>query len=131
MKITLLALVAGAAVLAAGCVSTVSDTHTVATTWSQDSVTGRYARTVDQVYQASVTVINKNGVVLTEYIPHDVTNNVRSVSGRVSDQNVWIRVTEIDPKITQVEVESRSKWGVSDVDLAHELEKEIALQLAR
>src|ERR1700744_4572014 len=82
MKITLFALVAGAAVLAAGCVNTVSDTHSFATTWSQDSVTGRYNRTVDQVYQASVQVIKNNGVVSMEYIPN-TTNNVRSVAGRV------------------------------------------------
>lgn len=130
MKITLLALVAGAAVLAAGCVSTVSDTNSFATTWSQDSVTGRYNRTVDQVYQASVQVIKNNGVISMEYIPN-TTNSVRSVAGRVNDVKVWVRVTEVDPKVTQVEVQSRTKWGVSDVDLAHELEKEIALQLAR
>ena len=40
MKITLFALVAGAAVITAGCVHTVSDTNALATTWSQDSVSG-------------------------------------------------------------------------------------------
>ena len=131
MKKTLLALVAGATVITAGCVSTVSDTSALATTWSQDSVSGRYARTVDQVYQASITVIQQNGVLLTEYIPHDTTNTVRSLYGRVNDKKVWVRVTAVDPKTTQVDVQARSKWGVSDVDLVHELEKEIALQLAR
>jgi Protein of unknown function (DUF3568) len=131
MKITLFALIASAAVITAGCVHTVSDTSTFATTWSQDSVAGRYERTVDQVYQASIAVVSRNGVVLTEYIPHDTTNSVRSVQGRVNDKKVWVRVTSVDPTITQVDVQARSSWGVSDVDLAHELEKEIALQLAR
>jgi hypothetical protein len=49
----------------------------------------------------------------------------------VNQKNVWMRVATVDPKITAVTVQSRSKMGVSDVDLAHELEKEIALQLAR
>jgi hypothetical protein len=131
MKKSLFALFAGAALITAGCVSTVSDTSTLATTWSQDSVAGRYARSVDQVYQASMSVLQQNGVMLKEYIPHDTTNNVRSIEGRVNDKKVWIRVSEVDPKTTQVDVQARSKWGVSDIDLVHELEKEIALQLAR
>jgi len=131
MKKSLFALFAGAALITAGCVSTVSDTNTLATTWSQDSVAGRYARSVEQVYQASMSVMQQNGVMLKEYIPHDTTNNVRSIEGRVNDKKVWIRVTEVDPKTTQVDVQARSKWGVSDIDLVHELEKEIALQLAR
>jgi hypothetical protein len=131
MKKTLFALLAAATLIATGCVSTVSNTNAFATTWSQDSVAGRYARTVDQVYQAAVTVVQQNGVVLTEYIPHDTTNSVRSLEGRVNDRKVWVRVSQVDSRTSQVDVQARSKWGVSDIDLVHELEKEIALQLAK
>jgi Protein of unknown function (DUF3568) len=131
MKMKFFAALVGAVIVTAGCVSTVSDTHSPALTWSKDKVQGRYERTVDQVYQASVAVIQSNGVLITEYIPHDNTNAVRSLQGKVNEKNVWIRVEGVDPKITEVTVQARSTWGVSDVDLAHELEKEIALQLAR
>jgi hypothetical protein len=131
MKMKIFAALIGAVIITAGCVSTVSDTHSPALTWSKDKVEGRYQRSVDQVYQASVAVIQNNGVLLTEYIPHDNTNTVRSLQGKVNEKNVWIRVEGADPKITEVTVQARSSWGVSDVDLAHELEKEIALQLAR
>ena len=131
MKLNIFAVLAGAALVATGCVRTVSDTHSFATTWSQDSVAGRYNRTVDQVYQAAVAVIQVNGKLLTEYIPHDNTNAVRSLEGRVNQHTVWIRVEGVDSRTTQVDVQARSSWGVSDVDLTHELEKEIALQLAR
>jgi hypothetical protein len=132
MKKMIFAVLSGAVVIvAAGCVSTVSDTHTFASSWNTDSVSGRYARSLDQVYNASVTVIQHNGVLLTEYIPHDSTNDVRSLEGRVNNNKVWIRVEAIDPKTTQVDVQSRSSWGTTDVDLVHELEKEIALELAR
>jgi hypothetical protein len=131
MKKLFFATLAGAAIVAAGCVSTVSGTHSPAVTWSKDQVQGRYERTLDQVYQASVLVIQHNGVLITEYIPHDNTNAVRSLEGKVNDENVWIRVEAVDPKITEVTVQTRSSWGVSDIDLSHELEKEIALQLAR
>jgi hypothetical protein len=131
MKMKIFAALVGMVIVTAGCVSTVSGTHSPALTWSKDQVGGRYERSVDQVYQASVQVIQNNGVLLTEYIPHDSTNMVRSLQGKVNERNVWIRVEAVDPKITEVTVQARSSWGVSDVDLSHELEKEIALQLAR
>ncbi len=122
---------AGAAVVATGCVSTVSDTHAFATTWSQDMVSGRYNRSVDQVYQAAMSVVSTDGALVTEYIPHDNTNNVRSLEGRVNDRKIWMRVSSIQPNLSQIDVESRTKWGVSDVDLSHQLEKEVALKLAQ
>lgn len=131
MKKTIFAAFAGLAIIATGCISTVSGTHTPALTWSKDRVEGRYQRSVDQVYQASVKVITDNGVLITEYIPHDTTNTVRSLQGKVNEKNVWISVEAVEPTITQVTVQTRSTMGVSDVDLSHELEKEIALQLAR
>ncbi|HEY2328365.1 MAG TPA: hypothetical protein VGI63_00955, partial [Verrucomicrobiae bacterium] len=75
------AALAGAALVATGCVRTVSDTHTFASTWSKDTLSNRYQRSLDQVYQASVTVIQNNGVLTTEYIPHDNTNATRSLEG--------------------------------------------------
>jgi len=86
---------------------------------------------VEQVYHASIVVIQNNGVLVREYIPHDATNAVRSLEGKVNQRTVWIRVQAIDPKTTQVDVQARGSWGGSDLDLTHELEKEIALQLAR
>jgi hypothetical protein len=131
MKIKFFAILAGAALVATGCVKTVNDSHTFATTWSKDSVAGRYQRTVEQVYAASVAVIQSNGVLITEYIPHDSTNATRSLEGKVNQRNVWIRVEAVDPRTTQVDVQARGSWGGSDLALVHELEKEIALQLAR
>ena len=125
------AAVATIAIVTTGCTSTVTGTSTAAVPFTKDSVEGRYERTVDQVYQASVAVMQANGVIVTEYIPHDTTNAIRSLYGKVNQKNVWMRVAAVDPKITAVTVQSRSKMGGSDVDLAHELEKEIALQLVR
>jgi hypothetical protein len=44
---------------------------------------------------------------------------------------VFIKVEQIDPKISQVDVEARTKYGRVDIDLVHELEKEIALELTK
>ncbi|HEY1718681.1 MAG TPA: DUF3568 family protein [Verrucomicrobiae bacterium] len=131
MKTKIFAAFAGIAIVTAGCVSTVSGTHTAAVPFEKDSVSGRYERTVDQVYQASVQVVQNNGVVITEFIPHDTTNSVRSLLGKVNQGKVWVRVEAVDPKITQVTVQARTQHGGSNLDVAHQLEKEIALQLAR
>ncbi len=131
MKKIIFAALAGAALLGGGCVKTVSDTHQ-ASIWppGKDQVPGRYERSLEEVYRAAFTVVGKNGVVVQEYIPHDTNNNARSVQGKVDQCNVWIRVaSEDDPKITSVVVQARTKWGTSNLELAHELEKEIALQL--
>jgi hypothetical protein len=131
MKTKIFAAWVGIAMVTAGCVRTVTDTHTGAVSFARDRVEGRYQRPVDQVYQASVQVIQNNGVVITEFIPHDTTNTVRSLQGKANQCDVWLRVEAVDPQLTQVTVQARTKWGNSNIDLAHELEKEIALQLAR
>jgi hypothetical protein len=132
MKTKFFVALAGIAVATAGCITTVSGTKTAAVPFVRDSVEGRYERSVDEVYRAAVQVMNSNGVMLTEYIPHDSTNAARALKGRVNQNTVWIRAQQtVDPKITEVSVEARTKWGGRDLDMVHELEKEIALQLAR
>ena len=132
MKTKIFAAFAGIALLTAGCISTVSGTRTPAVTFSQDRVRGYYQRPMDQVYQASVAVVQNNGVIVTEFIPHDTTNTVRSLQAKVDRKNVWVSVEAVDPNkpITLVTVQVRSPMGVGDIDLAHELDKEIALKLA-
>ena len=131
MKTKILAVLAGIVVIVAtGCVKTVSGTHSAAPNpWGQDRFVNKYERSADQVYQASVSVIKNNGVLLTEYIPHDATNAVRALYGKVNQRNVWINVDPVDPNITQVTVQVRSTAGFRDLDLTHELAAEIALQL--
>ena len=130
MKMKFFAFLAAAALVATGCVKTVNDSHHFATTWSEDTITARYARTTDQVYQVAITVIQSNGVLTREYITPG-TNVVRSLEAKVNQKNVWVRVTTVDSRTTQVDVQARSTWGVSDVGLASEIDKQIALQLAR
>ena len=131
MKTKILNVFAGMALilLATGCAHTVAGTRTTAMSFGQDQFSGRYERTPDQVYKAAVTVMNNSGVLLTEYIPHDTTNSVRAIFGKVNSRKVWIRVEPVDAKVTEVTVQARTSGGFRDQDLVHEIEKEIALQL--
>jgi hypothetical protein len=131
MKMKIFAALAGivAVIVTAGCVSTVSDTHT-AGIYTPDTMVGRYPRSFDDVYQAAVTVVTHDGVLITEHIPHDTTNTVRSLEAKVNGEKVYIQVESVDPQITQVSVQARTGM-VGDSQEAHELDKEIALQLQR
>lgn len=119
----------GLALVVTGCVGTVSGT-TAPGFYVPDKVVGRYQRPVDEVYNAAVQVVNNDGVLIKEFIPHDTTNTVRSLQAKVNQENVWISVESVDPQITQVTVQARTGAG-GDMQEAHELDKEIALQLAR
>jgi hypothetical protein len=133
MKLKILAALIVIAIVTAGCVSTVSDTKTMGVPLVRDSVQGRYQRTLDDVYRAAVMVVNNNGVLTTEFIPHDSTNAMRSLVGKLNQGKVWVRVEAVDSQtpVTAVTVQVRTHYGGADLDAAHELEKEIALQLAR
>jgi hypothetical protein len=118
----------GMALMTAGCVSTVSGTYTSGL-HLPDKVESRYQRSVDEVYGAAIAVINNNGVVITEYIPHDTTNTVRALEAKVDKEQIYIRVEAIDPQITQITIQARTTVA-GDLSEARELDKEILLQLA-
>jgi hypothetical protein len=129
MRTIIFAVLIGAVVVGAGCVSTVNDRSTAGVPFIKDKVEGRYERPLEQVFQAAKTVVKKNGVLVNESTLYNETNTVKTVEGKVNQRNVWVRVEAMDPKVTAVVVQCRTSGGGSDIDLAHELEKEIALEL--
>lgn len=131
MKTTIFAILLGAVVVGAGCVSTVDERKTAGVPFIKDRVEGRYERSVDQVTQAAKQVVSSNGVLVNESTLYDQTNAVKTVEGKVNQRNVWVRIEAVDPKVTQVTVQTRTPGGGSDIDLAHELEKQIALKLVQ
>jgi len=128
MKINLLALllIAALAGLATGCVETVDGKSEMGVPFVKDKVEGRYERSVPQVLEAARAVIKFNGQLTGD----NTVNN--SLEGKVNEVSVWVRVDEIDTikPVTRVQVQARTKGGGTDLDLAHEIEKQIALHLA-
>ena len=131
MKTKSFAVLVGAVLVLAGCVSTVDDRKTAGVPFIKDRVEGRYERSVDQVAQAAKQVVSSNGVLVNEATLYDQTNAVKTVEGKVNQRTVWVRIEYVDPKVTAVTVQTRTPGGGSDIDLAHELEKEIALKLVQ
>ena len=132
MKTRILVVMAGALIVASGCVNTVSGRKTAGIPWIKDSVEGRYERPPEEIVRAAKAVISRKGVVNNEgtiYVQNNQTSNVRTVEGKVNQRSVWVRVEVVSPTVTSVTVQTRTSGGGTDLDLAHEIEKEIALKL--
>jgi len=130
MKTKISVVLLGALVLVAGCVKTVNDRHAFALSPTKDKFESRYERPVDMVYAAAADVIKQNGLISRESIISPGTNSVRAIEGKVNSRNVWVRVEAVDPKVTSIKVQVRSKSGGTDLDLTQELQKQIAINLA-
>jgi hypothetical protein len=128
MKTTISAVVVGLLLIGAGCVSTVNERTTGGMPFVKDKVQGRYEKSVDQLFTAAKEVIKENGILMNESTLYR-TNAVRTVEGKVNQRSVWVRIEAIDPKVTEVTVQTRTPGGGADIYLAHELEKQIALKL--
>jgi hypothetical protein len=114
-----------------GCVDTVSGDKAPGVPFIKDKVEGRYERPLEQVFDAAKEVVKYNGTLIKESTLHTETNTVKTIEGKVNQRTVWVRVESVAPKITGVAVQTRTPGGGSDIDLAHEIEKQIALKLVR
>jgi hypothetical protein len=124
MKIKFLSLLALSAslVLLAGCIGT-EDGHSVAgVPFTKDQIVSRYARPVSELASVTRTVLNRNGKLLVD----NSVNN--SFEARVNQHTVWVKLTDIDGKITQVVVQARGSL-TGDVDTAAEISTQIGMML--
>jgi len=117
------------AILLTGCVRTVSDRDAAAVPFVKDKVEARYERSVQEVYNAALYVLKFNGTLQNEITLHQEDGNARALEGRVDQRRVWIRVEPVDAKVTSLVVQARTSAGGTDMNLAHELDKQIALRL--
>jgi hypothetical protein len=108
-----------------GCVSTVDGRNRAGVPWVKDKIESRYERTVTQVTDAAREALKANGTLISE----DVINN--TLTAKVDTRTVYVKINKLDPKVTQVITQVRTKGGGSDVDLAAEIDKQIALNLQR
>jgi hypothetical protein len=124
MKIKFISIFALSACLALlpGCIGT-QDGHSVAgVPFTKDRIVSRYARPVAQLAAATRTVLNRNGKILVD----NAVNN--SFEAKVNQHRVWVRVADVDGKITEVTVQARGSMA-GDVDTAAEISKQIGMML--
>ena len=112
-----------AAIQFSGCVNTIDGRSKAGVPWMKDKIESKYTFPVAKVMDAARATLKFNGTVVSEDI---VTN---TLEGKVDTRSVYVKVEEIDPKVTRVIVQVRTKGGGTDIDLASEMDKQIALNL--
>ncbi|HSU55223.1 MAG TPA: DUF3568 family protein [Candidatus Dormibacteraeota bacterium] len=130
MKTKIFVVLAATMMLALGCVRTQDKRTKFGMPIVKDSIVSRYERDVQQVYQAAKAVIEADGALANETIMHGQGNALQVVEGKVNQRGVWVKVESLDAKTTQVTVQTRTPGGGTDIDLAAQIDKEIALKLA-
>jgi hypothetical protein len=124
MKIKFLSFLALAACLAllSGCIGT-QDGHSVAgVPFTKDRIVSRYARPVSELTAVTRVVLNRNGKLLVD----NAINN--TFEAKVNQHTVWVKITDVDGRITQVTVQARGSM-TGDVDTAAEISKQIGMML--
>ncbi|MCD6050102.1 MAG: hypothetical protein K0Q55_1505 [Verrucomicrobia bacterium] len=111
------------AAFSTGCVSQVDGHKRAGVPFIKDKIISSYERPVAQIFAAAKEVLAANGILNRE----DTINKV--IEAKVNQRTVFVKVSEVDPNVTQVTVQVRTKAGVSDIDLAAEIDKQIALRL--
>jgi len=111
-----------ALILAAGCVGTETGRPAGGLPISRDTITSHYEKPVSLLASATREVLKRNGKLLID----NVVNN--TFQAKVNQHNVWVKVVDLDGKISAVYVQARGPIG-GDIDLASEISKQIALQL--
>lgn len=130
MKTVLFLALAGAVLLTAGCVGTVTGGRTLGVPFVKDKLEDRYKMSPDVIFAAAKDVIRADGVLTKEGVNYSTTNEMKVVQGRVSECTVWVSVAPVDAQVTSVIVQTRTPNGGSNMNLAHQIQVEIAVKLA-
>jgi hypothetical protein len=118
-KLFALSFTACFAVVLAGCVGTVDGRSRPGLPMAKDTIESRYERPVDSIFGAAKDVLKFNGTLVGE----NTINH--SLEAKIDTRTVWVAVDEIEPKVSRVRVQARTKGGRGDIDLASEIDKQI------
>jgi hypothetical protein len=107
-----------------GCVETLDGRKKSGYPWGRDTVEGRYEFTPNQLWVASKDVLKHQGTLLSE----DTLKSV--LEANVDERTIWVKVDEVDTRVSRVLVQARTKGGSSDMEMAAFIDKQIAVRLA-
>jgi hypothetical protein len=124
LKWTLVLVACVSTLFLSGCVDTVDGRRRAGMPFQKDRAEGRYARPTADLWAAAKDVLKYHGTINSEDIAR------QSLQGNVNERDIWITVSAVDPSVSQVLVQARSKGGFADYQMAAYLEKEIAVRLA-
>lgn len=111
-------------IVLSGCVSTVDGRQKFGMPLVKDSLEARYERSPMEIWAVAKEVLKYNGQLYSE----DVLKS--TLEAAVNTRTVWVKVEPLDDRVTRVIVQTRTKGGAPDLELASEIDKQIALRLA-
>ena len=124
MKNFLTVLSVGVIVLALpGCFKTQQGTRQLGMPGVKDTLESRYERPVDQVYESARATLAFNGTITKQNDPAHL------LEAKVNNRTVWVRVDEVEPRVSRIFVQARRSGARGDINLSAELDKQIALRL--
>jgi hypothetical protein len=107
-----------------GCQHTPDGRRRAGVPFVKDTIESRYQRPTAQIFAAARQVLELNGTLTGE-------NTINStLEAQIDNRSVIVKVDEVEPGVSRVLVEARRKGGAADIDLAAEVDKQIALKLA-
>jgi len=107
-----------------GCQSTPDGRSRAGVPFVKDTIESRYQRPPVQIFASARQVLELNGTLVGE-------NTINStLEAKIDNRHVIVKVDEVEPGVSRVQVEARKKGGAADIDLAAEIDKQIALKLA-
>jgi hypothetical protein len=106
-----------------GCVGTLDGRSRLGLP-TKDRITARYERAPMEIWHAAKDVLAYNGTLYSE----DTLKS--TLEGSVNNRTVWVRIIPLNTKVSEVTIQTRTKAGGSDLELAGEIDKQIAIRLA-
>ncbi|MGV3773734.1 MAG: hypothetical protein ACO1QB_12590 [Verrucomicrobiales bacterium] len=122
---SLASLLALAVVAGSGCYSTADGRMKAGIPLVKDKFESRYQIPTTQLLAAAREVLSRNGTLTMD----NSINN--ALEAKVDGRNILVIVDEVEPGISRIIVQARTKSSSPDLDLAAEIDKQIALQLRR
>lgn len=93
--------------------------------FAKDSIVSRYNRPVATVFAAAKEVLAFNGTLTSE----NLIDN--TVTAKADSKTIYVKVTEVEAGVAQIATQVRGSAGGPDIDLASEIDKQIAIKLAQ
>lgn len=109
--------------LFSGCRGTVAGDNKLGVPFVKDTIESRYNRSLDKVAVAARETLAFNGQITSD---DSVT---RTMQAQINNRRVYVKLEELEPQVTRVLVQVFTKGGGADIDLAAEVDKQIALRL--
>jgi hypothetical protein len=109
--------------LVSGCRHNLAGGSNAGVPFLQDTIESRYPRSIDRVQVAARETLAFNGTITSD---DSVT---RTLQAQVNNSRVYVKIEELEPQVTRVLVQVFTKGGGTDIQLAAEVDKQIALRL--